>query len=467
MKYDVAIIGGGPGGASAAIYLRQLGHSVVLFEKELFPRDHVGESLIPFCYYRLKELDVLEDIMKFSAKKPGVNFVDRDGKHESTWCFDKVIDGGASISFHTLRAPFDHAILKKAIESGAEVHQEHTVVNADLSNPAEVELNVRNKSGATRKVFARFLIDASGQDSFLGKKLGNRVSYSGLERTALFTHWLNSNYDESLQAGIIKIAYLGGEKRGWIWVIPVGRNHLSIGVTLNNQYVREQKNLINTDNWKEILYQKEVEESVPLRTILNGAKIEHAVQIIGDYSYFLEKKYSSNFAAIGDAGAFLDPIFSSGILLAFETAKRASICIDELLRNGTEAGLKAFDDASEDIKGGYQLAEKFVRLFYDPQLLNFSHVGVHDDGFAKFQNAYQVFHYLLAGDFFTHYKKYASFLDTLTTERNFNQFVNYVQKKANEFPVSEHCRYSFDEVYGHLPEGDTVAPGLLKQEIKT
>lgn len=461
MDYDVAIIGGGPGGASAAIYLRNKGYHVALFERELFPRDHVGESLIPFCYYRLKELGVVDEIMRYCTRKPGVNFVDRDGLRESTWCFDKVIEGGASISFHMLRAPFDHAILKRARALGAEVFEQNTVTSVDLTQPEEVTLSVKNQTGELRTVKARFLIDASGQDSFLGKKLGNRIKYAGLERTALFTHWIKTTYDDALNGGLIKIAYLGGEKMGWIWVIPVGRNHLSVGVTLNNDYVRHQKQHFNSEDWKEKLYLQEISESVPLKAILKGAEQEHAVQITADYSYKIRQKHSTNYVAIGDAGAFLDPIFSSGILIAFETAKKAASCIDITIQQGCEAGMRAFDEAAVDIEGGYTLTEKFVRLFYDPKLLNFSHVSVNDDGFQRFQNAYEVFHYLLAGDFFTHYKKYTDFLDTLTREKNFNQFVNYVKNKADEFIVSDHCSYTFEEVYGHLPETDQVGPGML------
>src|SRR4030065_2199244 len=100
-NFDVAIIGGGPSGSSAATYLRQLGYEVVVFEKEKFPREHVGESLIPFCYYRLKDLGVLDKITKFATKKPGINFIDKDGKKQSVWCFERVLTDGAGMIFHT------------------------------------------------------------------------------------------------------------------------------------------------------------------------------------------------------------------------------------------------------------------------------------------------------------------------------------------------------------------------------
>lgn len=460
-NFDVAIIGGGPGGSSAATYLSQFGYKVVVFEKEKFPRDHVGESLIPYCYYKMKEMGVLDDVLKFATKKPGVQFVDRDAKRESVWCFDKVIDDGAEMSMHTLRAPFDKALLDNSKKCGATVLEEHQVKDVELKNPEQVKIRVANKEGIETTFTARFLIDASGQGAFLAKKLEDKKPYEGLDRVAFFSHWLDTEYDAPLSGGLIKIIYLGGEKKGWCWVIPVGRNHLSIGVTLNNSYVKEQKKKYSGANWKEQLYRNELSEAVNLLPILKNARIEHEVIVMGDYSYSVEKKFGDNYAMVGDSGAFLDPIFSSGIYVAMETAHRVSKSIDIKFREGNEAGQKAFEEHFTAINGGYDLIEKFVRLFYDPELLNFSHIGADEDGYVKFLNAYEVFHYLLAGDFFSDYKKYSEFIDDLNKERNFNRFVNYVKSRANEFPNSDFCRYSFEEVYGHLPMTEQVAPGLL------
>jgi flavin-dependent dehydrogenase len=458
MKYDVAIIGGGPGGSSAAIYLRQKGYSVVLLEKDVFPRDHVGESLIPFTYYKLRELGVWDDILKFATKKPGVNFVDKDGERQSVWCFDRILHDGAQMSVHTLRAPFDHAILKQAVKSGANVHEGVKVTNVDLRDPESV--TVFTDKSEIAEIKARFLIDATGQNSFLGNKLKLKVPYESLDRVALFSHWINTRYDGALAGGLIKIIYLGGEKLGWIWVIPVGRNHLSIGVTLNNSYVREQKKNLG-ENWQEQLYKNEIAQAVALRPILEGAQIEHQVQVISDYSYRIPKKYGPNFALVGDSAAFLDPIFSSGVYVAMEIADRVSQCLDAKFKNGKSAGDEAFEMHYAHIEKGYALIEKFVRLFYQPERLNFSHADASHDAFRKFVNAYDIFHYLLSGDFFSQPDKYSAFIDEMDEGRTYHKFIHFVRDKAKEYPDADYCKYSFDEMYGHLPHGDQVAPGLL------
>jgi flavin-dependent dehydrogenase len=237
-------------------------------------------------------------------------------------------------------------------------------------------------------------------------------------------------------------------------------------VTLNNSYVREQRRNVTSENWKEEIYLKQINEAVALQSILKNAQIEHDVQLIGDFSYRVEKKFGYNYAIVGDAGAFLDPIFSSGIYVAMETAKRVASCIDIKFTKGDQAGRDSFEENFNDINAGYSLIEKFVRLFYDPELLKFSELGSEDDGYTKFLNAYEIFHYLLAGDFFTDHKKYSDFIDDLNKERSFNQFIHYVKTKAGELPNSEYCKYTFEEVYGHLPERAQVAPGLLSKQDK-
>ena len=467
--YDVAVIGGGPGGSSFATYARKKGLSVILFEKEKFPRDHVGESLIPFTYFKMKELGVLDEIKEFATFKPGVNFVDIDGTRESTWCFGKILKDESHLSFHTLRAPFDHALLKNSAKHGAEIHEEYTVRETILDNPdGNVSLLVENKLGERKKVNARFLVDASGQGSFLAKKLGTKTPYKDLDRTAFFSHWLNTNYDEALNQGLIKIIYLGGLKKGWIWVIPVGRNHLSIGVTLANAYVRETKAQLianGSSNWQKDLYVQELSYALALKPILENANMEHETLVLGDYSYFTEKKYGTNWAMVGDAGAFLDPIFSSGIYVAMETADKVAQCVHTSLTVGVDAAQKQFKETHEILTGGYDLIEKFVRLFYSPDLLNFAHVDPYTNvSFDKFLYAYNIFHYLLAGDFFLNSKKYAAFIDTIKNEKSYNRFLTYVKQHSAVPAKNQDCGYTFDEIYGHLPMMDQVFKVIIEHE---
>ncbi len=463
--YDVAVIGGGPGGSSFATYARQKGLSVILFEKEKFPRDHVGESLIPYTYYKMQELGVLDEVRKFATYKPGVNFVDIDGSRESTWCFGKVLKDDSHLTFHTVRSIFDDCLLKNSVKHGAEVYEEHTAKEVILDDPSgNVILRVQNKEGISKTVKAKFFIDASGQGSFLASKFKTKTGYRDLDRVAFFNHWLDTTYDQSLIQGLIKIVYLGGMKKGWIWVIPVGRNHLSIGVTLSNDYVKEQKAKILAEgitDWSKELYQRELSYAVALQPIIKGARMEHKTVVQGDYSFYSDKKFGKNWAMVGDSGAFLDPIFSSGIYVAMETACKVADCVNTTLKVGQEEGQKQFEKEFQIINDGYALIEKFVRLFYDPNTLNFAHVDPQSKiSYDKFLYAYNIFHYLLAGDFFLNSKKYSDFLDTIYDERTYKRFMDFIQTKWDETNLRQNCLYEFHQMYGHL-EGDQVVEVLV------
>lgn len=454
-NYDVVVIGGGPAGSSMATYLRQLGHTVAVFEKDRFPRHHVGESLIPYCYNKLQEMGVLDDIRKFSSLKPGINFVDADGKRQSNWCFSTVLKGDSGISFHCMRAPFDKALLDNAKRLGADVFESHKVKSTDLSDPGRVAIEGTNDKGEPFSCEARFLVDASGQGSFLAKKLNTKTSYKGLDRVAFFTHWKNNQYDAALSEGMIKLVYATGEKKGWFWVIPVGKNHLSIGVSLQNDYVKQRKKELEAEgfkeNWLEKLYMGEIESTTVLKPILENAYREHDVLSMSDYSYYSEQKFGDNYAMIGDSGAFLDPIFSSGIYVAFESACLVSKAISKQLHMGAEEGQRALAKTYDHINEGYKLIEKFVRLFYTPDVINFSHLGSDDDFMGK-EKAYSIFHMMLSGDFFNNASQYSAFIDSLKDERTYGRFLEYYKKRGNKDTEAITCGYSFEQIYGHISE---------------
>src|SRR6476660_1476671 len=161
--HDVIVIGGGPAGSTAATWLARAGHKVLLLEREKFPREHVGESLLPFCYPLLEDLGVIDQLKRNFVRKPGVRFIDRDGNVSTTWCFDHVIKDETYLSFQVIRGEFDHILLKNAAKNGAEIREETSVVEANVTeSPDKVTVVVADKAGAKTTHHARFLVDASG-----------------------------------------------------------------------------------------------------------------------------------------------------------------------------------------------------------------------------------------------------------------------------------------------------------------
>ncbi len=447
--YDVIIIGGGPTGSTAATLLAQKGLSVLLLEKESFPREHVGESLIPISYDQLNKLGLVEEMKKISSRKPGVSFDANDGVNRSLWCFKSVIKDESYLAFHVIRSAFDKLLLDNSKKVGAEVREQYMVKNVILDRADKiVEVHATNAEGKEEKFESKFIVDASGLSTFLGRKLGVKKAYAGLDRVATWSHWTNTEFDTNLKEGVIKIVYLGGEKKGWIWVIPVSKEHLSIGVVVNNSHVKEKKKQFqDSEDWKKDYYLQELQECYLYKTVLKNAKMEHKVAMAGDYSYYCEKKYGENYALVGDAGAFLDPIFSSGIFVGMKSA--------ELVADGIEANLKGkgnaeMDKAYVNINGAVNLLEKFIRLFYTPEALDFSKIGTPEGllMFKKYEQTYSVFHYLLAGDFFNNYEKYSEFIDTIRDEKTMAKFENLIDHAHSALPKS--CGEDFEEMYGEM-----------------
>lgn len=450
--YDVIIIGGGPTGSTVASLMAEKGHKVLVLEKEKFPREHIGESLIPASYFTLKRLGVLEELGKISPRKPGVNFVDSAGEIQTLWCFKNVVKNESYLSFHVKRSLFDEMLLNNSRKKGAEVQEEMTVRNVTTDKPdGTVEVVAESKTGSKTTFIGKFLIDASGLSTFMAGKMGKKIPFNDLDRVAVWSHWSNVKYDIALSQGAIKLVYVGAEKKGWFWVIPISAEHLSIGVVLNNTYLKAQKQKFveaGSKDWKHDLYIYEIQNSPVLKKLLTGGHLDHKVQVNGDYSYYCTEKLGSNFALVGDAGAFLDPIFSSGIFVGMYSAELVSDALHEKLTKNDPAPLNT---AYEKINGAVGLIEKFVKLFYNPEVVNFALMG-HPEKMLEFKQTeamYTIFHYLLSGDFFNNYQKYGTFIDNLRDQKVALKFQNLIAH-TRDYSEGAHCGELAEEMYGKV-----------------
>jgi flavin-dependent dehydrogenase len=450
---DVIVIGGGPSGSTSASLLASKGYNVLLLEKEKFPREHIGESLIPASYDILSKLGVLEALKKISPRKPGVNFISNDGKTQSMWCFKNAVKNESYLSFHVKRSAFDELLLNNSREKGVTVLEQHAVKHVNLEREDEiVEVTATDASGETKTFFAKFLIDASGQHTFLGSRIGMKTPVKDLDRVAVWSHWSGAHYDIALKEGAIKIVYLGGsEKKGWIWVIPLSSDNLSIGAVINNSFLKKEKERIlamGIEDWKHEFYMNEINSSEAVKKLLPNATLDHKVQVNGDYSYFCKKKYGKNYALVGDAGAFLDPIFSSGIFVGMQSAELVSNAVHEKLSAGND---QIIDAVYENINGALGLIEKFIKLFYNRELIDFSKMGNPEEQLKVNvqESIYAIFHYLLAGDFFQNYRKYSDFIDTMANplmQKKFQNLINHTRKYGEEAS----CGETYEEMYGHV-----------------
>lgn len=452
---DVVVIGGGPAGSTTASFLARRGYTVTVLERAKFPREHVGESMLPFCYWIFKELGVLEEMSRRFVRKPGVRFLDVDGQTATTWCFNRKIFDPSALSFQVLRADFDDFLLRHSREEGATVHEETRVDEVVVGDGPDDGVTVRATGpDGQRTVDARFVVDASGRDTFLANRMKNKVAHKELERTALSSsYWAGAKYEGGLEQGMIQIVYIGGEKQGWIWVIPLSTDRLSVGVVMNTSYFRAQRQELKAkgvDEWQQALYRQELDASPFTRHILDGATQVRPLAYNGDYSYAVTRKWGDNWALVGDASAFIDPIFSSGVYMAMQSARLLVDAVDVRLSDGPEKGAEKMTEVYERIVGAYTLVDKLIRLFYTPESLNFAQLGSAEGAFTEhqhYENALATYHYLIAGDFFEQHTRYSEFVDTLKDPTLFRRYKKYVIDRPSFAAPTADCEVPADQIF--------------------
>ncbi len=418
--FDVVVVGGGPAGSTVATYLARAGFTVAVLEKETFPRFHVGESLLPFCYELFEDLGVLDKMKQEFPRKPGVTFSNEDNSTHSNWCFGHLIKDESHLSFHVERSRFDHMLLNNAADAGVTV-QENVKVVACSIDQTDNRVSIETQNACDYE--ARFFIDASGQDCFLGTLNSSRQRCPNFSpRMAVSNQWSNAKLDTTLLKGGLRIIHLEGEKKGWLWMIPVAENKLSVGVVVENTYYRQRKKeLVDFGkDWQLEYYRQEVFSTELGKQILASATVLNDVAVNGDYSYQNTDKYGDHYAAIGDASAFLDPMFASGVYMAMKSAKLVAEAVIQTLNSGDKSAL---EDTYQTIGGAYALIEKMINTYYDPDAIKFADAQ-HALSYSNREGVYSIMHLLLAGDFFANQDKYNKTLAVLNSKRKIDGFLN-------------------------------------------
>ena len=437
-------------------WLARLGHKVLLLEREKFPREHVGESLLPFCYTLLEDLGVVDELRTNFVRKPGVRFIDRDGNISTTWCFHHVIKNETYLSFQVIRGEFDHILLKNAAKNGVDVREEMTVVEADVTeSPDKVRVVVADKAGVKTTHHARFLVDASGREAFVGAKNGWRKPREELDRTAIWSHWGDVELAGGLEEGLSIIIYMGLEQKGWIWVFPLGEHRITAGFVAQNSYLRDQQRKLKesgSKDWKYDLCMQELERSGYVRGLLQGSKMLIPMQINGNYSYEVKNHYGTNYAMVGDARGFIDPIFSSGVFLSIKSSSLVAPAIHKLLVGETDAGTAALEKAFRQISGAYNFVHRMIKLFYDPHSLTWAQAGADGKAHKEHESAMAAGHYMLSGDFFENYEKFNDFFELLEHPDHFRRYKKLVIDRDN-FDKSS-CESRWEDVFSDMLKRD-------------
>jgi flavin-dependent dehydrogenase len=361
-QFDVLIIGGGPAGSAAAAILAEKGRRVAVFEREKFPRYHVGESLLPFTYEPLLRLGLI-DRMRESAfiKKYSVQFVSPSGKASQPFYFFTRYNQDVAQTWQVLRSEFDLMLLENAREKGAVVHEESTVRELLEADGRVTGVRVQDREGGLTEYYAPITLDCTGRDAFAAVRKGWRLGDPMLHKVAVWTYYKGAKRDEGIDAGGTTVAFV--PEKGWFWYIPLHNDLVSVGVVAEGKY-------LTRDGIKDpaAVFQREVHQNLWIEKYLAPGTQTGPYYITSEYSYHSRYCAMEGLVLVGDAFCFLDPVFSSGLMLALKSGVMAADEVDAGLSEGDLSAAR-FARYGKSLREGVENMRKLVYAFYDP---NFS-----------------------------------------------------------------------------------------------
>lgn len=334
--YDVLVVGGGPGGSTIAALLAERGERVALIEKDHHPRFHIGESLLPLNVELFEKLGVKDEIAKIGMPKFGVEFVSPYHNKAVTLDFAQSWDKRFFYSYQVRRAEFDHILLKNAAAKGAVVTEGCRVEDVAFQPDGSVVASTVDDAGTSRKLHAKFLVDASGRDTLLAKKFGTREANRRHNSAAVYGHFTGARRLPGKLEGNITIFWFD---HGWFWFIPLADGTTSIGAVSPAAYLKTRTGDLTEFFLKTIAMCPEISDR------LKDATMTGPATATGNYSYRSQRMVGQNYIMVGDAFAFIDPVFSTGVYIAMMSAFMGADVVTACLHHPEKsaAALKNFD----------------------------------------------------------------------------------------------------------------------------
>src|SRR5450755_585103 len=344
---DVVVIGGGPGGSTAAGLLAEKGYRVVLLEKARHPRFHIGESLLPANLPIMERLGVAAQVRAMGMEKWGAEFVSHcDGRHQE-FRFARSWDKSLPLAYQVRRSEFDEILVRRAAQLGAQVIEGCRVHDVDFRNGVSgarsgeqaVRVRAEHDDGRSESWTADVIVDASGRDTFLGNRLQAKRRNKKHNSAALYAHFGGARRECGKREGNVTVYWF---EHGWFWFIPLADGATSIGAVVWPYYMKTRSTSVRE------FFLATIAMCPPLAERLSVATLVSDVEATGNYSYACDRSHGANYLLVGDAYSFVDPVFSSGVMLAMNSGMSAADTIHTCLTqpSRSRAALNQFDRIS-------------------------------------------------------------------------------------------------------------------------